>query len=498
MAEVMMDGKSRELNTSTPAPMSDIKRPLPSSQVPYHAPNDTASEVETGTPAPETTDNGEKNRSKFRITMILTALFLSLFLAALDATIVATAVPTITNDLDSPSGYAWIGGAYLISNAAAAPIWAKLSDIWGRKPILLSAVALFIFASIICALAVDMKMLIAGRAVQGTASGGLIMMVNICISDIFSMRRRSLFLGLCEAIWAIAGAIGPILGGVLTDLATWRWCWWINLPCCAVAFVLLFFFLDVHNPRTPLVAGVKAIDWAGSLSILALTLMLLLGLDFGGDTFPWNSPKVICLIVFGALCSLLFIWSEKRWAKYPLIPLGLFKEPSNVASLLVTFFHAIAFIPGEYYFPLYLQSAKGASPLRSGVLLAPLLTMTAAVGVLTGIYIHRYGRYKELIWIGTVMLTHWERSLYQPQSEQQYRTCYRRATHCWLWSRSAIRATSSGFTSTCCTRRRSDSDEYFQLRQVNGAFYFRDTRWRGISELDGHESAASKGRRYPT
>ena len=405
MAEVMMDGKSRELNTSTPAPMSDIKRPLPSSQVPYHAPNDTASEVETGTPAPETTDNGEKNRSKFRITMILTALFLSLFLAALDATIVATAVPTITNDLDSPSGYAWIGGAYLISNAAAAPIWAKLSDIWGRKPILLSAVALFIFASIICALAVDMKMLIAGRAVQGTASGGLIMMVNICISDIFSMRRRSLFLGLCEAIWAIAGAIGPILGGVLTDLATWRWCWWINLPCCAVAFVLLFFFLDVHNPRTPLVAGVKAIDWAGSLSILALTLMLLLGLDFGGDTFPWNSPKVICLIVFGALCSLLFIWSEKRWAKYPLIPLGLFKEPSNVASLLVTFFHAIAFIPGEYYFPLYLQSAKGASPLRSGVLLAPLLTMTAAVGVLTGIYIHRYGRYKELIWIGTVMLT---------------------------------------------------------------------------------------------
>ena len=405
MAEVR-DGKGHELNTFTPiAPISDIKRPSTSSQIQQHDLPHIASTVENGAPVSEMAENGEKNRSKFRITMILTALFLSLFLAALDATIVATAVPTITNDLDSPSGYAWIGGAYLISNAAAAPIWAKLSDIWGRKPILLSAVALFITASIVCALAVNMKMLIAGRAVQGTASGGLIMMVNICISDIFSMRRRSLFLGLCEAIWAIAGAIGPILGGVLTDLATWRWCWWINLPCCGVAFVLLFFFLDVHNPRTPLVAGVKAIDWAGSLSILALTLMLLLGLDFGGDTFPWNSPKVICLLVFGALCSLLFIWSEKRWAKYPLIPLALFKEPSNVASLLVTFFHAMAFIPGEYYFPLYLQSAKGASPLRSGVLLAPLLTMTATVGVLTGVYIHRYGRYKELIWIGTVMLT---------------------------------------------------------------------------------------------
>jgi EmrB/QacA subfamily drug resistance transporter len=354
---------------------------------------------------PETSDNGEKDRSKFRITMILLALFLSLFIAALDATIVATAIPTITSDLKSPSGYAWIGGAYLIANAAGAPIWAKLSDIWGRKPILLAAVALFIASSIICALAVDMKMLIAGRAVQGSAGGGLIMMVNIVISDIFSMRRRSLFLGLCEGVWCGAGAIGPILGGVLTDLANWRWCWWINLPCCGLAFVLILFYLDVHNPRTPLVAGVKAIDWAGSLSILALTLLLLLGLDFGGDTFPWSSPKVICLIVFGALCSLLFIYAEKRWAKYPLIPLCLFSERSNIASLLVTFFHAIAFIPAEYYFPLYLQSAKSASPLRSGILLVPLITMTATCGVLTGVFIHRFGRYRELIWIGTVFLT---------------------------------------------------------------------------------------------
>lgn len=220
-----------------------------------------------------------------------------------------------------------------------------------------------------------------------------------------SHRRRSLFLGLCEAIWAIAGAVGPILGGVLTDLASWRWCWWINLPCCGIAFILLTVFLDVHNPRTPLVAGVKAIDWAGSLSILALTLMLLLGLDFGGDTFPWSSPKVICLLVFGALCSLLFIYSEKRWARYPLIPMALFKERSNIAALLVVFFHAISFIPGEYYFPLYLQSAKGASPLRSGILLVPLITMTATFGVLTGVFIHRFGRYRELIWVGTVMLT---------------------------------------------------------------------------------------------
>jgi EmrB/QacA subfamily drug resistance transporter len=346
-----------------------------------------------------------RNRSALRITLILTALYLSLFIAALDATIVSTAIPTIVASLNSPSGYSWIGGAYLIANAAAAPIWAKLSDIWGRKPILLAGVVVFMASSVLCAAATSMKMLVVGRALQGIAGGGLIMLVNIVISDIFSMRRRSLYLGMCEAIWAAAGAIGPILGGVLTDLVNWRWCWWINLPICGFAGILLLLFLDVHNPRTPFLAGVKAIDWAGSLSILALVLLLLLGLDFGGDTFPWSSPKVICLIVFGALCSLLFIYAEKRFARYPLMPLKLFHESSNVASLLVVAFHGMTFIAGEYYMPLYFQSAKAASALKSGVLLVPLIVTTAAFGVLTGILIHRTGKYRELIWAGTLLLT---------------------------------------------------------------------------------------------
>ena len=276
---------------------------------------------------------------------------------------------------------------------------------WGRKPVLLSAVLMFIASSIICALSPDMRTLIIGRSIQGVAGGGLILLVNIVISDLFSMRQRSLFLGLCEGIWAIAGAVGPILGGVLTSLATWRWCWWINLPTCGLTFIILLIFLDVHNPRTKFLVGVKAIDWAGSLSILALTLMLLLGLDFGGDTFPWSSPKVICLIVFGALCSLLFIYSEKRLAKYPLIPLHLFTESSNLASLAVCACHGATFIAGEFYMPLYFQSVKAASPLRSGVLLVPLIVSTAAFGILTGIFIHQTGKYRVLIWIGTSLLT---------------------------------------------------------------------------------------------
>ncbi|KAL8880553.1 MAG: hypothetical protein Q9198_002062, partial [Flavoplaca austrocitrina] len=330
---------------------------------------------------------------------------LSLFISALDTTIVATAIPTISADLHAASGYLWIGGAYILAAAAGAPLWAKLSDIWGRKPILLAAVAWFAGSSILCARAKTIEMLIIGRAFQGTAGGGLIQLVNIVVSDMFSMRKRSLYLGLCEFIWALAGGIGPILGGVLTQLASWRWIFWVNLPCSALAFILILLFLDVHNPKTRLMDGVKAIDWFGSISIIGLTVMLLLGLNFGGTTFPWDSPKVICLIVFGCSMSVLFVFSEKRLARYPLIPLGLLKDQSCVMSLLVNFVHGFVFIAGEYYLPLYFQAVEEASPIRSGVLILPFILSETVMGIMVGFLIHRTGRYLEFMWIGTILMT---------------------------------------------------------------------------------------------
>ncbi|KAB8232664.1 MDR family MFS transporter [Aspergillus alliaceus] len=345
-----------------------------------------------------------ESRSNWRIVAIMLALSLSLFISALDQTIVATATPTISAELHSGRGYVWIGGAYLIANAASSNIWANLSDIWGRKPILLLAVALFFGASIICAKAINMPMLIAGRGVQGIAGGGLIQLITITISDLFSVRLRSLFLGLIEFIWAIAGALGPIVGGAFTQSVSWRWIFWINLPVCGTAFVLLLLFLDVHNPKTGVIDGIKAVDWFGSFSILGLAVMVLLGLDFGGDTFPWNSPKVICLIVFGCLMSLIFIYSEKRLAKYPLMPLGVFKSRSNVACFIVAFTHGFAFLGQEYYLPLFFQSAKEASPFHSGLLILPFVLSEAALSLAAGIIIHRTGHYLEIVWTGTALV----------------------------------------------------------------------------------------------
>ena len=293
----------------------------------------------------------------------------------------------------------------MLANAAAGPIWAKCSDIWGRKPALLGAVGVFAVASIIAAVSTSMQMLIVARALQGTAGGGLIPLVSITISDLFSMRSRALYLGLLGVMWALAGSAGPLIGGAFTQLVNWRWCFWINLPVCGITFVLLLFFLDVHNPRTKLGEGVKAVDWFGTLSILAVTLLLLLGLDFGGATFPWDSPKVICLIVFGTLMIGFFLFSEKCLAKYPLMPLSMFKNWSNNAAFLVAFAHSMVSIGAEYYLPLYFQSVKQASPLRSGILILPMMVTEAAVDIMVGILIHQTGRYREITWAGVTLMT---------------------------------------------------------------------------------------------
>ncbi|KNG91297.1 putative efflux pump antibiotic resistance protein [Aspergillus nomiae NRRL 13137] len=362
--------------------------------------NNTAAQRDVGS-----LEEPEIKRGKIQVFAIMVALCLSLFIAALDQTIVSTSLPTIASRLHSASGYTWVGGAYLLASAAAAPIWAKLSDIWGRKPLLLVAVLWFLLSSIVCAAAVNMKMLIAGRALQGIAGGGLLQLVMIVVSDLFSVRSRSLYMGILEFMWTISGGLGPILGGVFSEYVSWRWNFWINLPICGLAFILLFFYLDVHNPKTKVTDGLKAIDWLGSLSIIGFTLMVLLGLNFGGETFAWNSPQVICLIVFGSLFSIIFFCGEKYVAKYPLMPLKILKHRSNIAVSLVTLFHGAVFIACEYWLPLYFQSAKQASPMRSGLMVLPLVVAEGLFSGISGWLIHRTGRYAEQIWIGTVLLT---------------------------------------------------------------------------------------------
>lgn len=264
---------------------------------------------------------------------------------------------------------------------------------------------MFAAASIIAALSVSMRMLIAGRALQGIAAGGLFQLMQVTVSDMFSVRKRALYFGWMGAIWAVAGTIGPLLGGVFAEKLTWRWCFWINLPICGFSFALLLLLLDVHNPRTKLRDGLQAIDWFGTASMLVVTVLLLLGLNFGGGTFAWNSTQVICLLVVGSCMIAAFIFSEKRLAKYPLMPLDVFKTLSNSATFLVAFGHNMVSIGAEFYLPLFFQSVRQASPLRSGLLLLPLTIAAASTDVAVGTIINRTGRYRKIIWTGVAMIT---------------------------------------------------------------------------------------------
>ncbi|KAI0839107.1 MFS general substrate transporter [Hypoxylon sp. FL0890] len=347
----------------------------------------------------------EKGRTKFETTVIVFALCSALFLAALDVTIITTAIPTITEQFRSPAGYTWIGAAYLLANSATVPSWGKVSDIWGRKPVLLAAVAIFWIGSLICALSINIGMLIAARAIQGIGGGGIVVLTNICVGDLFSMRKRGMYYAFFGMVWAIASAIGPILGGVFTSKVTWRWCFYVNLPISGVGFFVLLFVLKLHNPRTPVWEGLAAIDWLGSLLIIGGTLMFLFGLEFGGVTYPWNSAPTICLIVFGVVTVGVFVAVEKWYAKYPVIPLRLFKFGKNISTFAICLVHGCVFISGSYYLPLYFQAVLGASSLLSGVYILPYVMALSFMSVASGLFMKKTGKYLPAIIFGMFFMT---------------------------------------------------------------------------------------------
>ncbi|OJJ48609.1 hypothetical protein ASPZODRAFT_61654 [Penicilliopsis zonata CBS 506.65] len=359
----------------------------------------------TGQPLDRVPSQAQKLGRK-KVMVIMTALCLVVFLAALDMTIVSTALPTMASHFNATeSGYSWMASSYLLANAACIPLWGKVSDIWGRKPVILAANLIFLVGSLVSGLADNLAMIISGRAVQGVGGGGIIILANICVTDLFSVRDRPLYYALFGATWAIASALGPIIGGAFTTDVTWRWCFYLNLPIGGFSFVVLFILLKVESEKVPLLAGLRSIDWTGTLLIVGGTLMFLFGLEFGGVNYPWASATVICLIVFGLVTLALGMVNEWKFAKYPVIPTRLFTNWHNVLILLVCFCHGFVFIAGTYYLPLYFQTVLLASPILSGVYILPLVLFLSLLSIATGIIIRKTGRYREVIIFGMAFMT---------------------------------------------------------------------------------------------
>ncbi|DAA76129.1 TPA_exp: Uncharacterized protein A8136_1166 [Trichophyton benhamiae CBS 112371] len=367
--------------------------------------DDNGPEAQEAPEAPA--DSSEVKMSKGKVALIMLALCLATFLAALDITIVTTALPTIAREFNtSQADYAWVGSAYLLGAASSTPSWGKVSDIFGRKPVLLAANVVFLVGSLLCGVSINIKMLVASRVIQGIGSGGLLTLVNICVSDLFSMRTRSMYFGIIGMVWAISGIIGPVIGGLMTQYTTWRWCFYINqiVPIDGVAFLIIFFFLELHTPTTPLLAGLRAIDWLGSLAVVGGTVMFLIGLEYGGESYPWSSPTVICLIVFGIVTWGIFILIQWKVSRYPVMPLWLFTQRSTLAAYGTVLIHGAIYTSGSFFLPLYFQAVLGETPLKSGILLFPNVIAVSIVSAVTGIFVRKTGLCLPPIWFGTTVL----------------------------------------------------------------------------------------------
>ncbi|PYH88018.1 MFS general substrate transporter, partial [Aspergillus ellipticus CBS 707.79] len=319
-------------------------------------------------------------------------------------TIVSTALPEIVAHFKASDGaYTWIASSYLLANASLVPLWGRISDICGRKPIVVISVVLFLAGSLICGLAQNVAMIIAGRTIQGGGSGGITVMANICVSDLFDVRRRSAYLGIFGATWAIAGAIGPIIGGAFTTYSTWRWCFFINLPIGALSLLALLLFLTLPRiaSQVPLLTSLTQIDYAGLILIILGTLLLLIGLECGGSTYPWRSATTITLLILGPLLIALFLYHQTR-TPHPILPPTLFTSPQNLILLTITFAHSLVFIAGCFYLPIYFQNILGASALMSGVYLLPLVLALATSSGLAGFVLRKTGKCKPAIVFGMV------------------------------------------------------------------------------------------------
>ncbi|CAG8527591.1 29798_t:CDS:2 [Gigaspora margarita] len=252
--------------------------------------------------------------------LVVLGLACAVFLAALDQTIVSTALPKIVSDFNGLDQIAWVATSYLLTTTSFQPMYGKLSDIFGRKITFLFAIAIFEIGSLLCGIAKDMVSLIIYRAIAGIGGGGIIGLVLIIISDIVSGKDRGKYQGIVGACFGIASVAGPLMGGAFTDHITWRWCFFINIPLGVITILAIIFFLHMKKPTGSLLTKFKRIDFIGISLMISSTVCILLPLNWGGNTYPWDSPVIITLLCIGAAGYVIFGLAECYIVSEPIAP----------------------------------------------------------------------------------------------------------------------------------------------------------------------------------
>lgn len=297
---------------------------------------------------------------------VLFALMMATGLIAIDSTILATAVPSVVQDLGGFSQFPWLFSVYLLAQAASVPVYGKLADTLGRKPMILVGIGLFLAGSVLSALAWNLPALIVFRAVQGLGAGAILPISITIVGDIYSVAERAKIQGYIASVWAISAVVGPTLGGVFAQLNAWRFIFWINLPLCILAAVLLMRAFHEHlEPRR------HRIDYAGAVLLTASATLLILGALEGGQAWAWSSWQSIGSFALGAALLGAFVLVERR-ATEPVLPLWVLSRRLLLTTNLISLGVGATLIGLTSYVPTYLQHTAGTSPLRAGLALAAL------------------------------------------------------------------------------------------------------------------------------
>jgi MFS family permease len=338
-----------------------------------------------------------------RFWLIMTGLILAVIISALDGSALSTALPTIVAEFNLGPDYVWVVNIFFLTQTVVQPFFGQLSDLWGRRWIFISSVAVFVLGSGLIAGASSGTMLIAARGVQGVGAGGINMMADMIVCDLVPLRDRSAFMGLIFGLGAgVAAVIGPLIAGALTSAGAWRWLFWLNLPVGAISIAVMFIWLRVsHRRQGSTIWRLKRIDWIGTAILTGSTVAILYSLAYGDAVKPWSDGAVIAGLTAGHAGLVLFVlWEGSPWCGNPLMPLRLFRNRTSAAALFLTVTNAILIFWAVYMFPVYFQAVLGGSPRDSGFWLLPLIVAFPVGTVISGGVTAKLGRYKPLHVVG--------------------------------------------------------------------------------------------------